>query len=176
MWSKLAVISAVVMMLAGSATAELVRLDTPADKGWLGVYLGTMKDGEGVKILCMVGDDSPAAIAGLKEGDVVLRLNDEQIGDLKGLVEIIQDSSPGERITLDLRRDGDNDTVVVVLGTRPSDVGLKMIQRGSEFDFGGKGPRAFIFKGGDHEWSGQLEEIMEGLDFEVGQIKDNVEC
>ena len=176
MWSKLAVTSAVVMMLAGTATAELVRLDTPGGKGWLGVYLGTMKDGEGVKILGMVGDDSPATIAGLEEGDVILRLNGEKIGELKGLVEIIQDSSPGEKITLDLSRDGNNEIVVVVLGTRPSDVGLKVLQGRREFDFGGKNPMAFMFRSGDHEWSGELEKIMEGLDFEVGQIKVKVEC
>ncbi len=178
MWSKLAVISAVVMMLAGSATAELVRMDTPEDKGWLGVYLGTVKDGEGVKILGMVGDDSPAAIAGLKEGDVILRLNGEQIGELKGLVEIIQDASPGENLTIDLSRDGNDQTVVVVLGTRPSDMGLTLLQRKSGIDFGGEGPMAFILRSGDHEWSGELEKIMEGLDFEVGvgQIKVKVEC
>ena len=176
MWSKLAVISAVVMMLAGTATAELVLMDTPGDKGWLGVYLGTAKDGEGVKILGMVGDDSPAAIAGLEEGDVIVRLNGEQIVELKGLVEIIQDSSPGEKITIDLSRDGDNETVVVVLGTRPSDIGLKVLQGKRGFAFGGKNPMAFILRSGDHEWSGELEKIMEGLDFEVGEIKVKVEC
>ncbi len=176
MWSKLAVASLAVLMLAGSATAELVLIDEEGgDKGWLGVYLGTVKDGDGVKILGLVGDDSPAAIAGLKEGDVVLRLDGRQIGDLKGLVEIIQDSSPGERITLDLRRDGDSENVVVVLGTRPSDIGLKMLHE-TEFDFGGEGGNVFMFKSGEHDFSGKLEEIMEGLDFEVGQIKVNVEC
>ncbi len=124
----------------------------------------------------MVGDDSPAAIAGLEEGDVILRLNGEQVGELKGLVEIIQDASPGEKITIDLRRDGDDDTVVVVLGTRPSDIGLKVLQGKGVFDTGGKSPMAFIFRGGDHEWPGNLQEIMEGLDFEVGQIKVKVEC
>ncbi len=36
----------------------------------------------------------------------------------------------------------------------------------------------FIFRSGDHEWPGDLEEIMENLDFdfEVGQIKVKVEC
>ena len=176
MWSKLAVVSAVVMMLAGSATAELVRLDTPGDKGWLGVYLGTVKDGEGVKILGMVGDDSPAAIAGLEEGDVILRLDGGKIDGLKGLVEIIQDASPGERITIDLSRDGDDETVVVVLGTRPSDMGLKVLQGKRGFAFGGEGPMAFVLRSGDNEWSGELEKIMEGLDFEVGQIKVKVAC
>ncbi len=176
MWSKLALISAAVTMLAGSATAELVRMDTPEDKGWLGVYLGAVKDGEGVKILGMVGDDSPAAIAGLEEGDVILRLDGGKIDGLKGLVEIIQDASPGERITIDLSRDGDDATVVVVLGTRPSDMGLKVLQGKRGFAFGGKGPGAFILRSGDHEWSGELEKIMEGLDFEVGQIKVKVEC
>ena len=178
MWSKLAVVSAVVMMLAGSATAELVRLDTPGDKGWLGVYLGTVKDGEGVKILGMVGDDSPAAIAGLEEGDVIVRLNGEQIVELKGLVEIIRDSSPGEKITIDLSRDGNDETVVVVLGTRPSDMGLKMLRGKGVFDTQGKSPLAFIFRGGHHEWPGNLEEIMDNLDFDfqVGPIKVKVEC
>ena len=175
MWSNLAVTSAVVMMLAGTATAELVRLDTPGDKGWLGVYLGAVKDGEGVKILGMVGDDSPAAIAGLEEGDVILRLNGEQIVELKGLVEIIRDSSPGERITIDLNRGGNDETVVVVLGTRPS-MSSKVLQSTGVFDTEGKSPLAFIFRGGHHEWPGNLEEIMENLDLDFGQIKVKVEC
>ena len=176
MWSKVAVISAVVMMLAGSASAELVRLDTPGDKGWLGVYLGTMKDGEGVKILGMVGDDSPAAIAGLEEGDVIVRLNGEEIVELKSLVEIIQDSSPGETITIDLNRDGDDETVFVVLGTRPSNIALNVLQGKGGFAFAGKNPMAFILRSGDGEWSGELEKIMDGVDFEAGQVKVKVEC
>ena len=175
MWSKLAVASMAVLMLAGSATAELVLVDEPGEKGWLGVYLGTIDDGEGVKILGLVGDDSPAAIAGLEEGDVVIRLNGEKIGDLHGLVEIIQDSSPGERITLDLRRDGDRENVVVILGTRPSDIGLKMLHK-TEFDFGGEGGNVFMFRSGDHKFPGELEGIMEGLDFEAGLVKVQVEC
>ncbi len=176
MWSKLAVASIAVLMLAGSATAELVLVDEPGEKGWLGVYLGTLKDGEGVKILGMVGDDSPAAIAGIEEGDVVLRLNGQEIGGLHGLVEIIQDSAPGERITLDLDRDGDRENVVVILGTRPSDVGLRIFTHKTEFDFGGEGGNVFMFRSGDHEFPGELQGIMEGLDFELGQIKVKVEC
>ena len=176
MWSKLAVTSAVVMMLAGSAMAELVRDGKPGDKGWLGIYLGAVKGGEGVKILGMVGDDSPAAIAGLEEGDVIVRLNGERIVELKGLVEIIQDSAPGERITIDLNRGDGDETVVVVLGTRPSDIGLKIFKHNIDFDFGGEGGNVFMFRSGDHEFPGELKGIMEGLDFEVGQVKVKVEC
>ncbi len=35
---------------------------------------------------------------------------------------------------------------------------------------------AFILRSGDGEWSGELEKIMDGVDFEAGQVKVKVEC
>ena len=64
----------------------------------------------------------------------------------------------------------------MILGTRPSDVGLKMFKHRTEFDFGGEGGNVFMFRSGDHEFPGELEGIMEGLDFEAGQVKVQVEC
>ncbi len=178
MLSRLAIMSMVVMVGTGFALAKEVSSSAePAEKAWLGVYLGTTED-EGVKIIGIVGDDSPAAIAGLEDGDLIIRFDGEKVTGLGELVEVIQNSSPGQKVTVDLERDGREMSVAVVLGTRPENIELKGLRALKGLGWGcfgkGKGPHAFMFRGG--HLPDELREIMEDIEFEAGQIKIHVEC
>lgn len=61
-------------------------------------------------------EGSPAALAGLKEGDVVLRFNGQTVQDFRGLQEKIYSSAAGAATTLVLVRGGKEESVFVRLG------------------------------------------------------------
>ncbi len=66
--------------------------------------------------LNVIGDVSagkPAAAAGLKSGDQILRINDKPVRDWNNLTDIIH-ASPGKKLRLEIKRDGAVRTVEVV--------------------------------------------------------------
>lgn len=179
MVSRLALVS--MFLMAGSATgfgAEVIRVDDENGKAYLGVYLGSGDD-EGVTILRLVSDESPAAIAGLEAGDLIIGFDGAEVSDVAGLVKVIRASSPGTKVVVDLMRDGRQQAVAVVLGTRPNKGQvrvLKLHMGGNDLSFG-EGGHGFFFKGG-HGFPGELSEVFEDMDFdfEGGSIKIKVEC
>lgn len=67
-----------------------------------------------------VSSGSPAAEAGLEPGDVVVEVNGEAIGSSDALRTAVADREPGEQLELRVRSDGNERTVQVELGTRPT--------------------------------------------------------
>lgn len=59
--------------------------------------------------------NSPAAKAGLKDGDIILKINSEEISSKKDLAEIIQEYAPGEKIELTILRLGEEKNVEATL-------------------------------------------------------------
>jgi hypothetical protein len=59
---------------------------------------------------------SPAEIAGLKEGDIITWVNNQEISRFNGLAEIISFYLPGDKITLTFLRDAKEQEVNIVLG------------------------------------------------------------
>jgi len=59
---------------------------------------------------------SPADLAGIKEGDILLSVNDEKITENNGLTTILQKYKPGDMVTIQLKRQGLVKTVKVTLG------------------------------------------------------------
>ncbi|HFC53123.1 MAG TPA: PDZ domain-containing protein, partial [Gammaproteobacteria bacterium] len=85
------------------------------------VRLGTVPDfthqGRGVRLEGVV-PGSPAAAAGLREGDLILRIDGEEIPDLKGLSDLLKILEPGDRIEITYLRDGEQKRVEVELAGR----------------------------------------------------------
>ncbi|HEX9020450.1 MAG TPA: M20/M25/M40 family metallo-hydrolase [Nitrospirota bacterium] len=73
------------------------------------VSLGTIPDyayaGKGVRLSGTV-QGSPAEKAGLKEGDVIIRINTAGLGGLKDLSDILKTLTPGDRVSITYLRDG----------------------------------------------------------------------
>lgn len=64
-----------------------------------------------------VGSGSPADKAGLKQGDVITKINDETVGTQGSLSTILGEYRPGDKITIVYLRDGKQNTVTLNLGT-----------------------------------------------------------
>lgn len=88
----------------------------PVDED-LAAALGLSKDrGEFVQ---SVTPDGAANKAGVKAGDVILKVNGRDVTPEQTLSFIVANTTPGQRIPLDLIRDGKPMTINAVVGTRP---------------------------------------------------------
>jgi len=78
------------------------------------VSLGTIPDfayiGKGCRISGVM-PETPAEACGLKEGDVIVRINSESVGNLKEFSDILKSISPGARITITFLRNNEEMTV-----------------------------------------------------------------
>ena len=90
----------------------------PSSKPERKVSLGTVPDfayqGRGIR-LSGVAPGSPAEAAGLREGDVIVSINDREVKGLKGLSDVLKSLSPGDRISVTFLRDGGGRTVQAVV-------------------------------------------------------------
>lgn len=96
--------------------------ETPGGgRAGISVYTGVVPDfgweGEGFRI-SGVNDGSPAALAGLEPGDVILRMGERSIRNIYDYTYALQDGSPGQRVEMELRRGERVFTVQIVLGNR----------------------------------------------------------
>ena len=64
--------------------------------------------------------DSPAAKAGLKEGDIITAVDGKKISAIAPLDDILTEYAPGATVALDVLRDGAAITLTLTLGTRPA--------------------------------------------------------
>jgi S1-C subfamily serine protease len=65
--------------------------------------------------------DSPAARAGIREGDVIVAVNGERVGESRDLSMLVLPHAPGDEITLRILRRDSAREVTVTLGTLPAD-------------------------------------------------------
>jgi serine protease Do len=60
--------------------------------------------------------DSPASKAGIKEGDIILKMGDDEVDATHSITGLLQKYSPGDKVTLTILRDGKNIKIDVTLG------------------------------------------------------------
>jgi serine protease Do len=97
-------------------------------RGWLGVQIQEVTPaiaaslglhGEGGAIVAMVSPDSPAARAGLRQGDVILSLNGSKVTQLHDLPRLVAGAAPDSTATMTVWRSGQTTDVPVTLGEAP---------------------------------------------------------
>ena len=125
--------------------AEIQQLETKGEveHAFLGITGGTITPElakalnlpvkEGVIVQTVV-KDSPADKAGLEAGhtsatingeevrlggDIITKINGKNVASMEDLVEMIQDSEPGDELELTILRDGQEKTATATLGTQP---------------------------------------------------------
>jgi S1-C subfamily serine protease len=113
-------------LLGVSTWVALGRADDDAKKkpaegqtGFLGINLDD--NAEVPTITSFVGENSPAEKAGLKSGDVIVKVQDKPVKTLDELMEIMHKTKPGDKLAVTVKRDGKEQTVNVTLGTKPQD-------------------------------------------------------
>jgi putative serine protease PepD len=87
---------------------------------FLGVRIADAEAGGGA-VVAGVEDGQPAADAGLKEGDVITRVDDEDITSGSDLTSVIRSHQPGDKVTITYTRNGDEHTTDVTLAELPTD-------------------------------------------------------
>jgi serine protease Do len=102
-------------------------------RGWLGVRIWANEEDQ-VEII-EVDKDSPAEIADLKEGDVVIQFDGDEVVDTELLAKMIRMKKPGETVTVKIEREGKTQDVQVKLG--------EMTEEGVWSDFESKFPTLF---------------------------------
>jgi serine protease Do len=98
-----------------------------APQGYLGVYITDvdadkaqtlkLKETRGA-VITLIDHDAPAGQIGLKINDVVLALNGQNVDDAEQLRKMLRDLPPGRKVSLEISRDGNIQTVAVQLADR----------------------------------------------------------
>lgn len=92
-----------------------------ATAGGYGAYLGSVPDftpvARGV-LLGGVTPGSPADRAGLRKGDIIVRLGEHDVNDLQGLTDALRAHRPGDEVRVHVLREERELTLDVVLGSR----------------------------------------------------------
>lgn len=84
--------------------------------GFLGLATEARPDG-GLRVT-KIGNNSPAREAGVKEGDVLLKLNATPLAKREQLQELLKELSAGDEVTLELEHHGKIQTLTFNLGER----------------------------------------------------------
>ena len=109
---------------------QSLKEDGKVARGWLGVQIQPVTqdiaDSLGLKetkgaLIAKSEKDSPAAAAGLKDGDVIAAVNGEPVADAHDLARKIAALGPKKEADLSIIRNGSPQTVKVMLGSQPDD-------------------------------------------------------
>lgn len=82
-------------------------------------FVGIATEGvEGGLKITKVGKNSPAEKAGLKEGDLIVSVNDVKLADRKSFQDMLAEMGTGEELKFQIVRDGKDETITMELGAR----------------------------------------------------------
>jgi len=85
-------------------------------KGFLGI--GTIDRPEGGLSVDKVGRESPAEKAGLKSGDILLKMDGAELKTKDQFQDLLKEKAPDDRVALELLRNGKPETLTLRLGER----------------------------------------------------------
>jgi S1-C subfamily serine protease len=115
--------------ITATEVAEELLEDGTADHAFLGLGPGAITpqiaqqlgvaQNEGVVVLSVV-DGGPADKAGLRPGDVLVRLDDETLRSPEDLLGALRQRDPGDEVTIEFLRGNESQSTEATLADRPS--------------------------------------------------------
>jgi serine protease Do len=75
--------------------------------------------------------NSPAAVAGLKTGDVVLQYNGQRVEGTEQFTRMVQETPEGREVKLQVFRNGASQSVAAKIGSKPATLPAQLSQRGA---------------------------------------------
>lgn len=99
-----------------------------------------LREVRGVAVAKVV-EDSPAARAGLKQGDVILRLNGEEVTSARKLSRLINEVAPDHTARLTISRGGAEQELSVTIGKREGEFNPRVFENMPELNDGEMGKR-----------------------------------
>src|SRR5215471_11335505 len=98
---------ALLAFLSANAMALAQQPDSQGDpRAFLGIRVGPAEKGGIGVMIGSVTSDSPAAKAGLRPGDRILKLGNDEVRDVEKFLRDVAARKPGEKITLGIMREG----------------------------------------------------------------------
>jgi len=95
--------------------------ESPGERPGFGTYLGSIPDyganTDGVRV-AGVTNGSPAARAGLREGDVIIQLADKKIQNIEDLTAALRGQKPGDEVAIVVLRTGKPVSLKAILRAR----------------------------------------------------------
>jgi S1-C subfamily serine protease len=113
-------IALLTILTAGSVVQAQPGDDPATPRGFLGVLVGPAEGGEKGILLREVTPDGPAAKSGLKKGDRVVKLDDQEVRDPGMFLRAVAAKKPGDKLRLEFLREGKEQSLTVSLGERPA--------------------------------------------------------
>ena len=113
---------------------EKLREGREIERGYLGVGLAPIDEDFAAslglpkrrgELVQTVQDDSPAARAGLKPGDIVTMVNGKDVTADQSVSFLVANLQPGAKVPVEVLRDGAKVNVNVTLGKRPTEAELQ---------------------------------------------------
>jgi putative serine protease PepD len=98
--------------------ADRIIAGQPVRHAYVGVELNG--DSTGGAQVTLVQAGSPGSSAGLHQGDLITAIDGKTISSTQQFIETVDTYSPGQTITLSVKRGGSTLTVKLTLGTRPN--------------------------------------------------------
>ena len=177
-WNLLVALTAVLLVPALVAAND----EDDAKRTYLGIRMQRIEGGlaEALSIdedsgilVGQVMSDSPASKAGIEEGDVIVKMDGTEVGTPEKLGELVRSKSDGEKVNVQLLRDGKAKTVTVTLAQAPND--METFQEGAPMPGHGQNPEWFAQEDERPAKHGYLGVMTQPLSTDLGEyfgVKD----
>jgi hypothetical protein len=163
------------------------------DQAGLGVTLYESASGREGATIRRVHPNSPAEHMGLRPGDRITKINDNDVESYRDLIEEVRELEPGDNVQIEIERDGDSKTVggelesrreaLVFRGQRMQDRGRMADRRSGDnrwdqgrvaYNSDQSGDRQFSYEGGSQQ-NQQFRQQLNSLERQVNQLRRQID-
>jgi len=145
--------------------------DDDSEHGFLGVYLDGDNDDDGARVIGII-DDTGAEAAGLEDGDLIVGLNGNEIRSTRDLSRQMRNLQPGDRVDVEVLRDGERQSFTAELGENPHHYAFDWHDDGDHsftFDFDVEGLQEHLQEMGEHLEDMDFEELGRNFSFQFSR-------